>query len=167
MKIITKLLVGSTFVLSAANTLAQLPPLPGPSLAVPVDVDGDGVASFADQYLFNDWLSMGGSLSLALSQGKPAGDILDLSDFFTSPLVALSPDAPVTMSQSVAEVPSEMGMLQLGGCDVEFTRRIPNGTPLQPSLDARITPDGRFIVFSGVSHPTYLLEWQCLVSNQT
>ena len=59
--------------------------LPGPGLDLPVDLDGNGVSTFSDRYLFNVWLSKGGSLVSALSHAKVVGKVLDLSDFITSP----------------------------------------------------------------------------------
>jgi hypothetical protein len=71
------------------------PPLPGPALELPVDVDGDGVATWGDSYAFNLWLEAGGKLKLALSAGEPKGGFLDLSEFFHSPQAALSKDAAI------------------------------------------------------------------------
>jgi hypothetical protein len=128
----------------------DFPPLPGPGLEIPVDVNGDGISTFGDQYVFNAWLGMGGSLQLALAYATTGNGLLDLSEFFRSPQSALDPDAPVTFgAQSVTEVPGEAAILQGGGCEVEITRRIPpTGIPNSSSSDARITPDGQFIVFS-------------------
>jgi hypothetical protein len=82
--------------------LAALPPLPGPGLALPVDVDGDGVSTFGDQYVFNSWAESGGSWTAALQHAVTRGDVLDLSGFFASPLAALSKDAVISHPEDVA-----------------------------------------------------------------
>jgi len=62
----------------------QHPPLPGPGLDLPVDLDGNGVSTFPERYRFNLWLALGGNLASALSDAKVVGKVLDLSHFFGS-----------------------------------------------------------------------------------
>src|SRR5688572_2777141 len=69
------------------------PRLPAPGLDLPFDIDGDGLSTFSDRYLFNLWLAKGGSLAAALSRVEVVGDVLDLSAFFNSPDARLSADA--------------------------------------------------------------------------
>ena len=61
--------------------------LPGAGLDVPVDVDGDGISSFGDRYVFNLWLESGGSLAAALTAHSSISDssakVLNLSVFFS------------------------------------------------------------------------------------
>src|SRR5690606_15859817 len=59
-------------------------PLPGPGLDLPVDVDGDGVSTYGDRFVFNHWLELGGNLGQALVEARVAGALLDLSEFFAS-----------------------------------------------------------------------------------
>lgn len=122
-------------------------PLPGPGLDLPVDVDGDGASSYGDRFAFNLWLVQGGSLGNALISGEVGNGVLDLSDFFSGPDASLSADAPIAVGGAMA---AGGGGAQQGPCAVEFTRRIPPGVVPQGGIseDARVTPDGRFIVFS-------------------
>lgn len=67
--------------------------LPGPGLELPVDVDGDGVSTEGERFLFNWWLANGGGLAEALAAGRAADGILDVSELFRvlqrpGPLVA-------------------------------------------------------------------------------
>src|SRR6266545_7059534 len=70
------------------------PPLAGPGLDLPVDLDGNGVSTFPERYRFNLWLANGGNLASALSNAKVVGKVLDLSDFFRSLPAGLIPGAP-------------------------------------------------------------------------
>ena len=63
---------------------AEPPPLPGPGLEVPVNLDGDGISTWGDRYAFNYWLCLGGDLAEALAEAKIARDTIDLSAFFLS-----------------------------------------------------------------------------------
>jgi hypothetical protein len=67
-------------------------------------VDGDGSSTFADQYIFNHWASMGGKWTCALEEAVARGDVLDLSAFFRSPSAALSVEAVVTYPEEGTEV---------------------------------------------------------------
>jgi mono/diheme cytochrome c family protein len=71
------------------------PRLPAPGLDLPVDIDGDGLSTFSDRYLFNLWLAKGGSLAAALTRVEVVGDVLDLSGFFSSPDARLSADSAI------------------------------------------------------------------------
>ena len=57
------------------------PPLPGPGLDLPVDLDGNGVSTFPERYRFNLWLALGGNLAPVLSDARVVGKVLDLSHF--------------------------------------------------------------------------------------
>jgi hypothetical protein len=92
------------------------PTLPGPSLELPVDLDGDGKVTFGDLYSFNYWLALGGDLKEAI-QGAVIvdGGIVDLSSFFSSPDAALSADSPLHEVHLSGESTAGGGGVILGG----------------------------------------------------
>lgn len=95
---------------------AEPPPLPGPGLDIPADVDGDGVTTYGDKWYFNYWLFQGGSLEKALDSAKFVGDLIDLSDFFSGPSASLSPNEPVVSGEeSIANSISLFGPYPDGG----------------------------------------------------
>lgn len=125
------------------------PPLPGPALEVPVDLDGDGQDTFGDRYAFNWWLEQGGSLGAALSNAKPNGELIDLSGFFDSN------DAQLTDTGLMAPLDRD-GQQQFCPPPQDHpnhTRRIPpDREPTIESLHPRMTQsDQRFIVFSSAT----------------
>lgn len=131
--------------------VAGEPILPGPALDLPVDLDGDGQSTFGDLYTFNWWLENGGDLAEALKSAQLRGSVLDLKDFFSGASARLVPLGGGS--------PAGAGPLGPGGgtCipppdQPNHTRRIPptvEPAGIDPlSMDARTTPDSRFIVFS-------------------
>jgi hypothetical protein len=86
--------------LSGSIAVGQdLPPLPGPALEIPVDVDGDGLSSYADLHVFNEWLALGGSVDTALENAEPLERVLSLAKFFASSASALSDDSVMARLQ--------------------------------------------------------------------
>jgi hypothetical protein len=144
-------LVLSALISLPASEAAEFPPLPGPGLVIPVDVDGDGVSSFADCYVFNVWLEMGGKLETAILAAQVNDKVLNLSSFFFGPNSKLSPKASVVLEESSL---TESLLLVPGAPHIDFTRRVPSN--VQPSssgnsaesINPKITPGGRFVVFS-------------------
>lgn len=125
-----------------AQPSEELPPLPGPSLDIPVEVDGDGKASWGDLYAFNFWLERGGDLQKALESAEVGEGFLDLSAFFLSGDAALSSEAP-------SMTPGEVTLDQVHDGHIDFTRRIPQSPePDDVSQHPRVTPNGQFIALS-------------------
>lgn len=88
---------------SAAVLKAQdVPPLPGPGLELPVDVDGDGATSYGDKYCFNYYLATGGSMRAVLRDATVTRGILDVSQFFLSLTPAESSDGGAIQALSLA-----------------------------------------------------------------
>jgi hypothetical protein len=124
------------------------PPLPGPGIDLPVDCDGSGTSTYGDRYFFNWWLANGGSLALVLSEAQPNRKLIDLTAFFASPGARLSVDAAPYLESGIAGAGA-------GGAPhnshIDFTRQIPPNSdafPAEPSVHARATTDGRYIVFA-------------------
>lgn len=127
--------------------------LPGPGLDVAVDVDGDGVDSFGDRYFFNWWLEQGGSLDKALGSAKSNGSVIDITDFLAGPDAQLPREPSLSPSAGAAGAAAATNVCPPPGDLPNHTRRIPPN--IQPtgadSLHPRITPNGRFIVFSSAA----------------
>ena len=131
----------------------EQPTLPGPAFALPVDLDGDGLVTFGDQFVFNWWLASGGDLASALLSGyqKEKGSVIDLSEFFSSIKAALTPDAAIGTSAIEGDSEGVFGAAAAAATagKIDFTRRIPTiPVPTTISKHARMTADGRFFVLS-------------------
>ena len=109
----------------------EKPPLPGPGLELPVDLNGDGIASFGDLYAFNYWLECGGDLGAVLVSARISGEVIDLSDFFSSPAMQISPSVSAPSNSE----PDSVLFGPTGGID--FTRRIPPSVIRPPSRFGR------------------------------
>jgi Tol biopolymer transport system component len=126
--------------------------LPAPALDIPVDVDGDGLSSFSDVYIFNWWLGTGASAKDVLENGNVNDGIIDLSEYFQE--LGAAQGAEVQDGQ-IDGMPSDCN----GYSEVGLTERMPpnalttNGQ--QPtggtSEHARVTPQGCFVVFSSAA----------------
>jgi hypothetical protein len=124
--------------------------LPGPGLTLPVDVDGDGVSTFGDQYTFNWWLANGGNLKKALSAAKVGSTVLDLSDYFAE--IVQPTSALAAGGGQAAAVTTACN----GSSEINLTERMPPNSlttnAQQPtggtSEHARVTPGGCLVVFS-------------------
>ena len=150
--------------------------LPGPALDLPVDVDGDGVVTFGDQFVLNYWLEQGGSLADALLSAKINDKVIGLAAFFESQIVATATDGSVQAPSAGAPARPGGAGPQGGGIAsslIDFTRGIPPDVVLNlESRHIRATPDGKFFVFSskndflGLNPPPGVLQvYRVQVSN--
>lgn len=96
MKSLVGLIVGILFsvafsaLTSDVQAQGRTPALPGLALPLPVDVDGDGLSTYGDKYVFNYYLERGGSLASLLRRADTGRGLIDLSSFFLS----FSPERP-------------------------------------------------------------------------
>lgn len=124
----------------ALGVAAEIPPLPGPGLDLPVDTDGDGVSSDGDRYAFNFWLAHGGKLETVLSSAVVTeSGILDLGAFFSSPDAVLSPAPPQLFEAAALSAGGGAGT-QANGCPTAATIVAPFG---EPSIPAGLFADCR------------------------
>ncbi len=117
-----------------------------------MDCDGDGTSTYGDRFAFNHWLELGGKLDQVLLSGQGKGDLLDVSGFLNGPSAALSPAAAILTKDLGGGGPAPAG-LEGGPGHIDFTRRIPQvPTPNSLSKNARMTPDGQFIVLCSMAN---------------
>jgi hypothetical protein len=78
-----------------------------------VDIDGDGMSSYSERYVFNQWLALGGRLEVALLKARAASEVIDLSEFFSGSEASLGPES--VLAETGSADGGEEGVVLLGG----------------------------------------------------
>jgi hypothetical protein len=93
------------------------------------------MSGYAERYVFNQWLSLGGRLEVALLGARPASDLIDLSGFFSGSESSLGPEGVLAEAGSAEGGGNGGAPLGAGGiCGGSMALLVPpfDGAPVNP-----------------------------------